>query len=79
MAFTSECKTDDFSIAAVAVEKAGRAPSSALFRLQDGRSHGGPEGGCMRQMLVMEQGLNREREIEHILYRTLPEHLPPPS
>ncbi len=59
MAFTSECKADDLSIAAVAVVKAGRAPSSALFRLQDG---GG--GVCMRQMVVMEQGLNRERERE---------------
>ncbi len=41
MAFTSECKADDLSIAAVAVVKAGRAPSSALFRLQDGG------GGCV--------------------------------
>lgn len=45
MAFTSECKTDDLSIAVVAVVKAGRAPSSALFRLQDGRSPGGPGVG----------------------------------
>ncbi|KAL0170854.1 hypothetical protein M9458_035450, partial [Cirrhinus mrigala] len=42
MAFASECETDDLSIA---VAKAGRAPSSALFRLQDGRSPAGPGVG----------------------------------
>lgn len=45
MAFTSECKTDDLSITAVAVVKAGRALSSALIRLQDGRSPAGPGVG----------------------------------
>ncbi len=74
MAFTSECKADDLSIAAVAAVKAGRAPSSAFFRLQDGDGGGGVYEADGGDGARSEQ---REREIEHILYMTLPDHPPP--
>ncbi len=75
MAFTSECKADDLSIAAVAVVKAGRAPSSALFRLQDGG--GGCGGGGVYEADGGDGARSEQREREHILYMTLPDHPPP--
>ncbi|RXN22836.1 hypothetical protein ROHU_006617 [Labeo rohita] len=73
MAFTSECKTDDLCIAAA---KAGRAPSSALCRLQDGRSPAGPGVGVLGQMVVMGQGLHCESTSSTGLYLSA-RHGPP--